>query len=65
VGAATLATCRAALTATLLPHPGNPGERRGMLERPGGTVKETVQTRRLLHTSATELHLGYHEVLNR
>lgn len=42
-----LAACRAALIATLLPDPGNPEERREILRRLGGTVKETVQTRRL------------------
>lgn len=42
-----LAACRAALVATLLPDPGDPEERREILKRLGGTVKEKVTTKRL------------------
>lgn len=42
-----LAACRAALIATLLPDPDDPEERREILKRLGGTVKEKVKTRRL------------------
>lgn len=42
-----LAACRAALIATLLPDPDDPEERRTILKRLGGTVKETRKTRRL------------------
>ncbi|MBN1139303.1 MAG: DUF1156 domain-containing protein, partial [Anaerolineae bacterium] len=42
-----LAACRAALIATLLPDPDDPEERREILKRLGGTVKEKVTAKRL------------------
>lgn len=42
-----LAACRAALIATLLPDPGDPEERREILARLGGVVKEKVTAKRL------------------
>lgn len=41
-----LAACRAALIATLLPDPGNAAERKEMLERLGGRVKEVTERKR-------------------
>src|SRR5260370_41158279 len=40
-----LAACRAALIATLLPDPGNDEERQRLLERIGGKVVRTVETK--------------------
>ena len=42
-----LAACRAALIATLLPDPGDPDERKGLLERLGGHLVERVETRKV------------------
>jgi len=42
-----LAACRAALIATLLPDPGDPEERREILRRLGGVVREKVTAKRL------------------
>ncbi len=42
-----LAACRAALIATLLPDPGDPAQRKEMLERLGGTVKEVRKKKNL------------------
>ncbi|HCC33257.1 MAG TPA: hypothetical protein DEQ28_05055, partial [Clostridiales bacterium] len=42
-----LAACRAALIATLLPDPGDPEERKKILERLGGRVVERVKKRKL------------------
>jgi putative DNA methylase len=42
-----LAACRAALIATLLPDPDNPEERREILMRLAGTVREKVTAKRL------------------
>ena len=42
-----LAACRAALIATLLPDPGDPEERRRMLEKLGGTLKKVTKKKRL------------------
>jgi len=41
-----LAACRAALIATLLPDPGNAAERKEMLEKLGGRVKEVTERKR-------------------
>jgi len=42
-----LAACRAALIATLLPDPGEPDERKVLLERLGGCLVERVETRKV------------------
>ncbi|MBN2007576.1 MAG: DUF1156 domain-containing protein [Anaerolineae bacterium] len=42
-----LAACRAALIATLLPDPEDDAERKAILEKLGGRVKETRKTKRL------------------
>jgi len=42
-----LAACRAALIATLLPDPGDPDERKGLLERLGGHLVERVETHKV------------------
>ncbi len=42
-----LAACRAALIATLLPDPGDDGERRELVERIGGKVKTVIKTKKL------------------
>src|SRR5215472_2634898 len=42
-----LAACRAALIATLLPDPGNDKERKEMLDRLGGRIKEIVKKKKL------------------
>ena len=42
-----LAACRAALIATLLPDPGDPDERKGLVERLGGHLVERVETRKI------------------
>ena len=48
-----LAACRAALIATLLPDPGNAGERDAIYERMAGKVVETVQDERVDGRSVT------------
>jgi adenine-specific DNA methylase len=42
-----LAACRAALIATLLPDPGDPAERKRILEKLGGSVVEVVKKKKL------------------
>ena len=42
-----LAACRAALIATLLPDPGDPEERKKLLERLGGRVVEAVKRKKM------------------
>ncbi|MBI4454521.1 MAG: DUF1156 domain-containing protein [Acidobacteria bacterium] len=42
-----LAACRAALIATLLPDPGNPEERKRLLEKIGGTVVQKVEKKKV------------------
>src|SRR6516165_12159382 len=42
-----LAACRAALIATLLPDPGDPEERRRLLEKIGGRVVTRVERKKL------------------
>ena len=42
-----LAACRAALIATLLPDPGNPDERKRILEKLGGTLKTVTKKKRM------------------
>ncbi|MCL4370917.1 MAG: DUF1156 domain-containing protein [Chloroflexi bacterium] len=42
-----LAACRAALIATLLPDPGDPEERKKLLERLGGRVVEVVKRKKM------------------
>ena len=42
-----LAACRAALIATLLPDPGDPDQRKTVLERMAGRVVETVERKRV------------------
>lgn len=42
-----LAACRAALIATLLPDPGDPDERKGLVERLAGRLVERVETRKV------------------
>lgn len=41
-----LAACRAALLCSLLPDPGDPGKRKELLEKIGGTVKTTFRKKR-------------------
>lgn len=42
-----LAACRAALIATLLPDPGDPEERKAIYRRLAGTVKETIEQKKV------------------
>ncbi|MFI5353197.1 MAG: DUF1156 domain-containing protein [Candidatus Binatales bacterium] len=42
-----LAACRAALIATLLPDPGNPEERRRLIERIGGRVVQRIEKKKV------------------
>src|ERR1700674_3154319 len=42
-----LAACRAALIATLLPDPGDPEERRRLIERMGGGVVPKIQKKKV------------------
>ena len=42
-----LAACRAALIATLLPDPGDPEERKRLLEKIGGTVVQKIEKKKV------------------
>lgn len=56
-----LAACRAALIATLLPDPGTPEERKKLVERIGGVVKEKIQKKKMPNGSTVERVIRYTE----